>query len=504
MVILALAAWFFRYGAWPFFGDTSTYLQGAQGLAEGHGYRLISYAAEPPIGLYPPLHSALLSLFWKIQPDFPANFGLLWSVVATLVLACSWTFLAILRRAGMPLGLGALIVLNWGLAPRCLQMSSWLFSDPDFILLCFGLLLWLRADAPWPWPVRRWWILSVVLVITFFVRSAALGLIGAFGLLSLLELRRREWRPTLAITSGFVACVLLKKLQAKSQGPDYGSVFQALFLQLGGLEGYLKVVGQHTWTALSGAPLWEQFSFLGYYVPKSAGYHAGPAVELGVSALGTVAFWGLLILATLGWRRQTGQWKYGALFCGLVYAAQPIVMPWDSENFGRYLNILQPLFWIWVWQGARSLPWDLRWKRMAEFAVAFLLLANAVGNLAGNVVERKHWRNFFSLDDLQEVADWTRTNTPPETHIGIDYRLPAFYFQRWLGRPLVTDYFNPHRMESPITREAQGNLEADYMVTSPRAYGAYEPPESFHLIHTSPAGQFRVYSITRTEPIKRP
>ena len=54
LVILAVAAWVFRYGPWLFFSDTATYVQGAQGLAEGNGYRMVAYEHEPPIGLSPP------------------------------------------------------------------------------------------------------------------------------------------------------------------------------------------------------------------------------------------------------------------------------------------------------------------------------------------------------------------------------------------------------------------------------------------------------------------
>src|SRR5437762_2035892 len=50
--------------------DTSIYFSGAQSLAEGRGYKLLAYANEPPITLYPPAQAAYLSLLWRINPNF--------------------------------------------------------------------------------------------------------------------------------------------------------------------------------------------------------------------------------------------------------------------------------------------------------------------------------------------------------------------------------------------------------------------------------------------------
>ena len=496
LLILAVAAWIFRYGPWLFFSDSATYIQGAQGIAEGNGYRMVAYEHEPPIGLYPPLHSALLSVIWRINPHFPDNFGLLWGTVALIQLVAAWVFLKLLLRAGVPIWLSALLVLNWGLAPRCLQMSSWLLSDPGFILVVFGLLWWLAPSDPWPWPARRWWGVAAFLVPAFFLRSSALGLIGGLGLISLIELRRKKLHPVVAMTASFAACVLLKKLQPAQQGPDYGSVIHDEFVQLGGIAGYLKVVFHHAWDAISGAPLWEQFSFLGYYLAKSAGFHGGKGLQFVIAGGWTVLFWSLLALAGIGWRRQESSWKYGAVVCAFVYVLQPILVPWDSENFGRYLSVLQPLFWIWVWYGTRDLTWVAQRRRSVGIAVAVLLVASATANVAANVVERKHWRNFFSAPELQEVADWTRTNTPPTSRVAIDYRMPAYYFRQWLGRPLVADYFNPNRFESPVSRQAQQGVEADYVVLAEHAYGAYTPPAAFRLVHASPHGDFKIYAVS--------
>ncbi|HUQ90591.1 MAG TPA: hypothetical protein VM120_02845, partial [Bryobacteraceae bacterium] len=45
----------------------------AKGLAEGAGYRILSLPDQPYQTKYPPVYPLLLSISWKIQPQFPDN-----------------------------------------------------------------------------------------------------------------------------------------------------------------------------------------------------------------------------------------------------------------------------------------------------------------------------------------------------------------------------------------------------------------------------------------------
>lgn len=77
-VLLAVVAGLFsRLAFHPFlFGyshDGGVYAVTAKALATGHGYRIISLPDSPQQTKYPPLYPFLLSLVWRLYPQFPSN-----------------------------------------------------------------------------------------------------------------------------------------------------------------------------------------------------------------------------------------------------------------------------------------------------------------------------------------------------------------------------------------------------------------------------------------------
>ncbi len=89
--------------------DGDSYLAGAEGLGTGQGYRMVSAIGAPPLSTYPPLHPALASWVWWLNPDYPSNLGLLhgWmqalAAAALLLIHLEWV------RRGMPAWLSALL-----------------------------------------------------------------------------------------------------------------------------------------------------------------------------------------------------------------------------------------------------------------------------------------------------------------------------------------------------------------------------------------------------------
>src|SRR5712692_7478162 len=76
-ILLAAVAWTYGLCLHPvWFGhdnDDAVYVVTAKALANGQGYRTISLPLEPPQTKYPPLYPLLLSLIWRLYPQFPAN-----------------------------------------------------------------------------------------------------------------------------------------------------------------------------------------------------------------------------------------------------------------------------------------------------------------------------------------------------------------------------------------------------------------------------------------------
>lgn len=137
----------------PHFGhlhDDSVYFVCAKSLAEGSGYRLLSFPGQPWQTKYPPLFPLLLALIWKINPAFPDNL-----VLATLL---AWLMLPVFLIAARSLLADLKIgwVTGWilcavlALSPYVNFTSITLMSELMFCALLFSsLTLAQRARRPW-------------------------------------------------------------------------------------------------------------------------------------------------------------------------------------------------------------------------------------------------------------------------------------------------------------------------------------------------------------------
>src|SRR5512140_3524759 len=79
VVLLALVpairlAWLSRDGPHlGFYHDDGVYWVTAKSIAEGGGYRIPSLPGAPYQTKYPPVFPALLSIVWRVTPEFPLN-----------------------------------------------------------------------------------------------------------------------------------------------------------------------------------------------------------------------------------------------------------------------------------------------------------------------------------------------------------------------------------------------------------------------------------------------
>jgi hypothetical protein len=153
-LILAPTAWFaWTWREMPQLGgnpDELMYYIGGKSLADGKGYRIVSFPGEPFQTKYPPGLPAVSALAWMAGGRYPDN-------LPYHTLAC-WLFLAAsafgFRRwaveAGLPeavaLGLAAL----WALNPYAFQFGTTLLSELPFTAILLGCLLCLhRNGARW-------------------------------------------------------------------------------------------------------------------------------------------------------------------------------------------------------------------------------------------------------------------------------------------------------------------------------------------------------------------
>lgn len=189
LLLIPSAQFAWRNPDMPDFGrlhDDALMFVSAQGLAQGHGYRLSSLPENPYQTKYPPLYPAYLALVWLFNPSFPENLK-----TATLF---TWPWLAVFlvlawamyRRDGFPLKRALVLTAILGLSPYMVLFGATLFSEVFFS--CFVLATLLLA--------RRTGNVTIVLAglaaaCAYLTRTAGIALVVS---IPALLLWKRDWR----------------------------------------------------------------------------------------------------------------------------------------------------------------------------------------------------------------------------------------------------------------------------------------------------------------------
>jgi len=110
--------------------DDTIFVTTAKALASGQGYRIISMPSEPVQVKYPPFYPFLLSLIWRVHPQFPENVTamMLLSIIATVsFLGLSWQYLVNESYASRwrALLIVILAAINW----RILVLGTTVYSE---------------------------------------------------------------------------------------------------------------------------------------------------------------------------------------------------------------------------------------------------------------------------------------------------------------------------------------------------------------------------------------
>ncbi|MBI1748440.1 MAG: hypothetical protein HYR55_17925 [Acidobacteria bacterium] len=182
--ILTLAAALYALALEParfgFIHDDGVYVIMAKSLAEGHGYRILSLPGEPPQTKFPPLYPFLLSLVWRVFPNFPANLapmmvlsaGLVWLTLPLVYFYLRYELQCGPRQSLLIVGL---LTINW----RLVLLSGSLYSEALYTLLSIAAL-W--AGSRYASGSGKTWVgglAGLLLGLTFLTRTSGLALIVA-------------------------------------------------------------------------------------------------------------------------------------------------------------------------------------------------------------------------------------------------------------------------------------------------------------------------------------
>ncbi len=162
-----------------FYHDDGVYAVTGKALAEGKGYRIISLPGEPVQMTYPVFYPLVLSVVWRIFPDFPANIPALKapSIIFTLLFLFA-TYHYLTRRNYASKRMALAIVLMTAINPWMVWAATMAMSEALYCLVTV-LALWvteLFISKTWGGKRKRYVFLALAgMAIAVSIMTRSIG-----------------------------------------------------------------------------------------------------------------------------------------------------------------------------------------------------------------------------------------------------------------------------------------------------------------------------------------
>jgi hypothetical protein len=419
-------------------GDNIRYYALAKALATGRGYVDLITPGVPPETVYPPGFAILLVPFYWIFRGTYTGLKLESLIAGAVALYGLWSLAR--RDEAVPAWAAAAVVWLFGLYPVFRIYTHWVLSDMTYVAVTLlALAAYQRAgrdagDRPWGW----WLGASLIALLSFYVRTAGVALLGAAGLVALLE---RKWRRV-----GVLAAIVLFGVGpwfwwTSRRPPETGGYFEQV-----SIENRLDPTSEK----LEPENYVERVKFnLDHYVQKDFPQMFWPLRRLPVEGRGllpppAVRVFSLLIggillafgiVAALRSRGVTVWDVYGLATLGIL-----AVWAWTGD---RFFLTLAPVLYLYILIGADQVSRLLaRSARPAQIAVALLAAVMTIGALREIPSQWRFTRAWLAGDwlagydpfwqDYFQVADWIGHEAPDAVIVG---RKPTFAWYFSGGRP---------------------------------------------------------------------
>lgn len=412
-----------------FFGrphDDAIYFSTAKALAEGQGYRLVSFPGTPPQTKYPILYPYMLSWVWKLDPNFPDN--LKSAVRLTEFFGC-WSLIAaflLLRRFGISEPAALFLTALCAFQPVFLGLSGFILSDVPFMALLLTTLV--LADAATRPGARLPVLLATGAVAGLSVGLRTVGVAVVAGIF-LLVLRRRAFREAFLLAAVAGTAIVIESwptlFHRIAATPDISSAAEPGWNQV--LDYYTSYVG-FVWQ--TGVPSVRALIHLVELSFSTLVISPGPILLEG--------FWNsdfrmtmlLSVLVWLGILRQIRRPEWQAtgyvliLYCCVLVIWLPLperlLLPFIPVFFGAVwleMSRLGAMCWANLRSGA---PW---WQRTLATALACMFISLLVFCGWNYLVRYPRDLQLSSqaqaraLEEKKQAYQWIRENAGPNDRI---------------------------------------------------------------------------------------
>lgn len=387
----AWVAWWFR--SMPHLGttgDDQIYLVSAKALAEGDGYRIPALPGNPYQTRFPVLYPALLSVVWRVAPDFPANLSWLvalhWLALPVFLEAARRTF----RWLGFPAADSWVMMSLLAVHPAVVAAAVTVGPDLAFSAALLALVL-AHARRLGRHPAHNL-TAGVLSGAVYLFRTAAAPLLVAVPAWHVL---RRQYVRAALFGAGMLPLALAWSLWTRRHmaGPAdptfafYTDYFRDFLINFSWGNLPTVVMKNAGW-------LVEYAGTLAAFMPFS------PWPWL----LGAVAVAGSAALI-----RRTGATLYH-LFAA-VYAGMLVV--WTGKPLLRYLLPIAPLLVAGFFYGVTAACAAARTRTVQFVPRAAMSALVAWTLLAGLGAQAAAWRQQAHVaEDEAKAYDWIRAHTP--------------------------------------------------------------------------------------------
>ncbi|MBS1789570.1 MAG: hypothetical protein JST85_17730 [Acidobacteria bacterium] len=505
------------------FVDDGWYILLAKSLATGQGYTLINSPSPGILPLYPPAYPFLLSLFYRLSPNFPDNVWLLKSVsVAAMMGVGIIGYRYFVKERNLPpmlaLGICVAAVLS---PPLVFMATSTMMSECVFALIFLATVVVTEKCARSKNPSRQLQMaaLSAVLAsVGFLTRSIAISLIAA-GFFYLLK--NKLMKPAIVFTvivaalcgpwviytrlhaptpeqqteqGGHIVLPYDKQFWQKRAGFSFSGTITAAQLPERIANNSIEISGRDIGRIVV-TPLFEALRDPYQEAQKESVKLGGRGDTWSVSFI-------LSVFAVIGLIAAARKQLTMAEFAVPLSLAVTVLWPWETF---RFVLPLIPFVIFYFALGIRELvAWIQRFRQKSNLetswkagliAVGLIAAINIYGNVSyiyksGNVLERPQWLQTF--DEAEAMLKWAKSNTQPDDVIAT------------LNPPLVYLFTDRKTIASDFPVENWENwkrLGVRYIVKA-AVYGETPDPseQKFKVVYRAPGRvNFRVVDLGPAE-----
>lgn len=417
------------------FNDDAWYVLLAKALAAGHGYTLINAPTPGITPLYPPAFPFLLSLVFRMAPQFPQNVWLLKGVSILAMLGVGLVARSYYTRdrglpASLACGMALTIVINTELAWLA---TSTLMSECVFALAVMLTLLTVeravRNGGNWRYAALG----GMAASFAFLTRSLAIGLMMAVVIYLIKE--RAKW-ALVTFVAVVAVCVGSWMLYSKAHAPTDeqrkehgGYIVQSYMEHFWARKASQARHGTITASELP-ARVWENsLGILGRDLLKVIAAPVFTALANGQRGVGgsTAALSFILSVLVIGGWVLAARERLTLAEIALPGSLGVIVL-WGWEPF-RFVLPFAPLLLCYLLRGVQAIHQQYqRWLKVENLHAQWMVLGIVVGclgviHLSDNIkylvtysqalsVERTVWSRSF--DEQMDLLTWMREHLPKD------------------------------------------------------------------------------------------